>query len=111
MIDHGVIVAEGTADELKERAGGNHCVIVPRDPKDVPAAAVALGSLLPDENRATLTPDSDRIAVPAPNGATTLVDAVRRLDSANIELADVSLRRPSLDDVFFALTKEHQACS
>jgi ABC-2 type transport system ATP-binding protein len=106
VVDRGGVIAEGTADELKERAGGTFCEIVPQDPNDLPAVAEALGPLLPDENRAALTPDADRVALPAPDGANTLVEALRRLDSADIKLADVGLRRPSLDDVFFALTKE-----
>ena len=66
VIDHGAIIAEGTADELKERTGGSYCEIVPRDLKDLPAMAEALGALLPEQNRAALTPASDRIAIPAP---------------------------------------------
>ena len=53
-----------------------------------------------------LTPESDRIAMPAPHGTSTLIEAVRRLDEANIELADIALRRPSLDDVFLSLTAD-----
>jgi ABC-2 type transport system ATP-binding protein len=104
VIDHGVVVAEGTADELKERTGGSYCEVVPRDPKDLHAVAEALGPLLPDQNRAALTADSDRITVPAPGGANTLLEALSRLSATNIELADVALRRPSLDDVFLSLT-------
>jgi ABC-2 type transport system ATP-binding protein len=104
VIDHGVIVAEGTADELKERTGGSYCEIVPQDLNDLQAIAEALGSLLPEQNRAALTTASDRIAVPAPGGANTLVEALSRLSAANIELADIALRRPSLDDVFLSLT-------
>jgi ABC-2 type transport system ATP-binding protein len=106
LIDHGTIIAEGTADELKQRTGSGYCEIVPRDPQDLTAAATALGSLLPEEHRAALTATSDRIVMPASDGANTLVEALRRLDSAGIQLADVAMRRPSLDDVFFALTQE-----
>jgi ABC-2 type transport system ATP-binding protein len=104
VIDHGAIVAEGTADELKERTGGSYCEIIPRDLKDLPAMAEALGALLPEQNRAALTPASDRIAIPAPGGARTLMEAVWRLDAAKIEVLDVALRRPSLDEVFLSLT-------
>lgn len=107
VIDHGEIVAEGTADQLKERTGGSYCEIVPRDLNDLPAAVEALGSLLPEQNRAALTTNSDRIAMPAPNGPNTLVEALSRLNAANIELTDIALRRPSLDDVFLALTKDN----
>jgi ABC-2 type transport system ATP-binding protein len=107
VIDHGAIIAQGTADELKERTGATYCEIVPRHLKDLPAMAVALGSLLPEENRAALTPASDRIAMPAPDGPNTLVRALGQLGAANIELRDIALRRPSLDEVFFALTTEN----
>jgi ABC-2 type transport system ATP-binding protein len=104
VIDHGMIIAEGTADELKERTGRTYCEIVPRHSTDLPAAADALGSLLPRKNRAALTTSSDRIAMPAPDGPKTLAQALSRLEAANIELLDVALRRPSLDEVFLALT-------
>jgi ABC-2 type transport system ATP-binding protein len=107
VIDHGAIVAEGTADELKERTGGTYCEIVPRDLKDVPAVADALGSLLPEKNRAALTPASDRIAMPAPDGPNTLAQALYQLNGANIELRDIALRRPSLDEVFLTLTTDN----
>ncbi|OBG80041.1 IclR family transcriptional regulator [Mycobacterium sp. E3298] len=109
VIDHGRVIAEGTADELKERTGGSYCEIVPRRLADLRVIADVLGPLLPEKIRATLTPDSDRIAIPAPDGANTLVEAVGRLAAANIEVADVALRRPSLDDVFLALTDESPA--
>jgi ABC-2 type transport system ATP-binding protein len=106
VIDHGRVIAEGTADQLKERTGGSYCEIVPRDLKDLTAIADTLGSLVPEKIRAALTPESDRIAIPAPDGANTLIEAVGRLAAADIDVADVALRRPSLDDVFLALTDE-----
>jgi ABC-2 type transport system ATP-binding protein len=107
VIDHGAIIAEGTADELKERTGATYCEIVPRHLTDLPAITQALGSLLPSRNRAAQTIAADRIAIPAPNGSSTLLEAVYRLNQANIELLDIALRRPSLDEVFFALTTEN----
>ncbi|MEU2038179.1 daunorubicin/doxorubicin resistance ABC transporter ATP-binding protein DrrA [Nocardia niwae] len=104
VIDHGKVIAEGTADELKARTGGSYCEVVPLNLKDLPAIAAALGALLPQENRDALGPDSDRIAIPAPDGSKTLLEALRRLDSAGVDLVDVALRRPSLDDVFLQLT-------
>lgn len=104
LIDHGKIIAEGTANELKQRAGGTFCEIVPRDLKDLGAIVAALDSMLPEQHRPMLTPESDRITIPAPHGTSTLIDAVRRLDEANIELADIALHRPSLDDVFLSMT-------
>ncbi|RDI54607.1 daunorubicin/doxorubicin resistance ABC transporter ATP-binding protein DrrA [Nocardia mexicana] len=104
VIDHGVVIADGTADELKAGTGGSYCEVVPLNPKELPAIAAALGSLLPDANLSVLTGDSDRLAVPAPDGTQTLTEALRRIDSAGIELVDIALRRPSLDDVFLKLT-------
>lgn len=109
VIDHGGIVAEGTADQLKERTGGSYCEIVPRDLNDLPAVVDALGSLLPEQNRAALSATADRIAMPAPDGPATLVEALERLNVAKIPLTDIALRRPSLDDVFLALTADHAA--
>jgi ABC-2 type transport system ATP-binding protein len=106
VINHGRIIAEGTANELKERTGASFCEIVPRAIQDLPAIVDALGSLLPEKHRAALTPESDRIAMPAPHGTRTLVEAVSRLAAADIEVADLALRRPSLDDVFLALTED-----
>jgi ABC-2 type transport system ATP-binding protein len=106
VIDHGVIIAEGTNDELKERTGGGLCEIIPREPADLTAIAAALGSLLLQRDGAALTATSDRIVFPAPDGVATVVEAMRRLEAADLKFADVALRRPSLDDVFFALTND-----
>jgi ABC-2 type transport system ATP-binding protein len=106
VINHGTIIAEGTADELKQRIGGSYCEIVPRDVRDLPAMVEALGSLLPENAKAALTAQSDRIALPAPDGANTLIEVMGRLSAAKIDLADIALRRPSLDDVFLSLTSE-----
>ncbi len=109
VIDHGTIVAHGSADELKKHTGGTWCEIVPRHLADVPAMVEALGSLLPETSWAAMTLDSDRITMPAPDGPSTLAAALWRLSEANIELADIMLRRPSLDDVFLALTGDSTA--
>ncbi|ABL04453.1 ATP-binding cassette domain-containing protein [Mycobacterium ulcerans] len=106
LIDHGKIIADGTANELKHRAGDTFCEIVPRHLKDLDATVAALGSLLPEHNRAMVTSESDRITMPAPDGTRTLIEAARKIDEANIELADIALRRPSLDDVFLSMTTD-----
>lgn len=106
LIDRGTIIAEGTANELKHRAGGTFCEIVPRDVTELPAMIEALGSLLPEQQRDMLTPDSDRITMPAPDGTATLIEAVRLLNAAHLEPADIALRRPSLDDVFLSMTAD-----
>ncbi|MFI5715550.1 ATP-binding cassette domain-containing protein [Nocardia sp. NPDC051750] len=103
VIDKGTVIAEGTADELKERTGGSYCEVVPLDPTQVPRAAAALGDLVPPGLVADLN-GSERLSIPAPEGAVTLAEALRRLDAAEITLADIGLRRPSLDDVFLSIT-------
>lgn len=103
VIDKGTVIAEGTADELKEKTGGSYCEVVPLDPAEVRRAAAALGDLVPAAVTADLD-GSERLSIPAPDGAATLSEALRRLDAAGITLADIGLRRPSLDDVFLSLT-------
>jgi ABC-2 type transport system ATP-binding protein len=106
VIDHGTVVAQGTADELKARTGGTYCEMVPRKLADLHAMMNALGPLLPAASRAAIPPDADRITIPAPDGPNTLSAALWRLNEARIELADIVLRKPSLDDVFLALTAD-----
>ncbi len=102
VIDKGTVIAEGTADELKEKTGGSYCEVVPLDPTQLRKAVSALGELVPEALRREFA--GDRISIPAPDGASTLAEAVRRLDAAGLELADIALRRPSLDDVFLSIT-------
>ena len=98
VIDRGQVIAEGTADELKDQVGGTYCELRLLDPYDEPKAKQALGDLLHECVGGTT------LALPAPNGVATLTEVIRRMDALGIPLADVSLRRPSLDDVFFKLT-------
>ncbi|MEU1206880.1 ATP-binding cassette domain-containing protein [Nocardia sp. NPDC005825] len=102
VIDKGTVIAEGTADALKEKTGGSYCEVVPLDPTQLTKVADALGDLVPAAVRAELS--GDRLSIPAPEGAATLSEALRRLDAAAVQLADIGLRRPSLDDVFLTLT-------
>jgi ABC-2 type transport system ATP-binding protein len=101
VIDKGTVIASGTAAQLKERTGESFCEIVLLRPQDRDATIAALGDLLP---AAVAAESSDRFSIPAPDGPGTLTEAVRRLDSAKIRLADIALRRPSLDDVFLSIT-------
>ncbi|MBB5912961.1 ABC-2 type transport system ATP-binding protein [Nocardia transvalensis] len=104
VIDKGAVIAEGTADELKQKTGGSYCEVVPLDPKLLLRAADVLGDLVSGAILEDLPAGADRLSIPAPDGATTLTEALRRLDAAGIELADIALRRPSLDDVFLSIT-------
>ncbi|HLR99173.1 MAG TPA: ATP-binding cassette domain-containing protein [Mycolicibacillus parakoreensis] len=106
VVDHGAVIAVGTADELKHRIGATYCDIVPRHHDDLPAIVEALGALAGEQHHGGPGADADRIVIPAPDGPDTLLEVVRRLAAAEIDLVDIGLRRPSLDEVFFALTGE-----
>jgi ABC-2 type transport system ATP-binding protein len=100
VIDHGRVIAEGTADELKARVGGERVEVTLADPAAADAVAAALAGL------GTEPPQVDagvvRITVGARNGA--IMEAARRLDRAGVDVGDLAVRRPTLDDVFLALT-------
>ncbi|WAC56501.1 ATP-binding cassette domain-containing protein [Gordonia sp. SL306] len=119
VIDHGRVIARGTADELKSQIGTSVYQVTPTDPEQVPAVREALAELLVESpSPGTSSPtssspdakgrDGDQpisVSVPAPDGADTLVQIVQRTSAAGIRLSDVALRRPSLDEVFLALTE------
>ncbi|WP_433599759.1 ATP-binding cassette domain-containing protein [Nocardia sp. CA-135953] len=102
VIDKGRVIAEGTADELKARSGSSYCEVVPVDAGDVPAVITALDGL----GTVTVAESKDRVSLPAPDGAATLAEALRRITEAGIELIDIALRRPSLDEAFIKLTTD-----
>lgn len=105
VIDKGKVIAQGTAAELKEQVAGTFCEIVPNLPGDIPRVRELLvGLVAEDAIRAEAAGTS--LIVPAPDGAATLVEIVRRTGEAGITLADIGLRRPSLDDVFLTLTEQ-----
>ncbi|WP_062983186.1 daunorubicin/doxorubicin resistance ABC transporter ATP-binding protein DrrA [Nocardia anaemiae] len=102
VIDKGRVIAEGTADELKARSGSSYCEVVPVDAAELPAVVTALDGL----GTVTVAESKDRVSLPAPDGAATLAEALRRITDADIELIDIALRRPSLDEVFIKLTTD-----
>ncbi|MFV2127867.1 ATP-binding cassette domain-containing protein [Micromonospora sp. LOL_013] len=105
VIDHGQVIATGTPDELKATIGDRLDVTV-EDPAALPAAATVLTVLTGAE---TTTAGVDRLSVALPAAGTRLADIVRELDHAGVAAADVSLRRPTLDEVFLRLTGHRQA--
>jgi ABC-2 type transport system ATP-binding protein len=100
VVDHGRIIARGTADELKAQVGGERIEVVVRDRDDL---AKAVATLAPDGG-GSFDQHTRRVTVAARGGAQELVDVVRRLGDARIQVDDVGLRRPTLDDVFLELT-------
>ena len=102
-IAHGRVIAEGTSDELKSRVGGDVLEFRIPDLQRVGAAAGGVVGL--GRGGAQVDNQTGQVVVPVGgDGSNVLVDVVRRLDAADVPIADLSLRRPTLDDVFLALT-------
>jgi ABC-2 type transport system ATP-binding protein len=99
VVDQGIIIAEGTATELKAKVGGDIVEVVLSDTARLATAANALRDMGAQADAIKF-----KLSLPAPDGARTLSEVIRRLDAVAVEVADVGLRRPSLDDVFLALT-------
>jgi len=103
VIDVGRVIAEGTSDELKARVGGEVLALrVAERDRAAEAAGTVLG-LGPGGGNVDNNTGEINVPVGA-DGTAILTEAVRRLDAEGIKLADVALRRPTLDDVFLALT-------
>ncbi len=102
VVDHGKIIARGTADELKSQVGGERIEVVVHDRSEIERARDVLSRDL--EADAVLDEHTRKLTVPATGGAQTLIQVVRDLDEAGIRIDDVALRRPTLDDVFLSLT-------
>ena len=103
VIDGGRVIARGTADELKARVGGEVLALRVSDRSRVPAAAGAVLGLGPGGGK--VDNNTGELTIPVgTDGPRVLTEAIRRLDAEGIELADISLRRPTLDDVFLSLT-------
>jgi ABC-2 type transport system ATP-binding protein len=102
VIDRGEVIAEGTARELKARIGGEQLEVTLTAPDAAGAAVAALGPLA--AGPVNVSDDGRRLTAPieARGGIATAV--IRALDAAGVSVDDVEVHRPSLDDVFFALT-------
>ncbi|MGW0593840.1 ATP-binding cassette domain-containing protein [Streptosporangium sp. NPDC002607] len=100
VIDHGQVIATGTPDELKATIGDRLDVTL-EDPAALPAAMTVLNTLTGNDPTTT---GADQLSVALPGGRLRLADIVRELDHAGVAAADVSLRRPTLDEVFLRLT-------
>jgi ABC-2 type transport system ATP-binding protein len=100
VVDHGRIIARGTADELKAQVGGERIevVVAARDDLDRTVA------LLAADGSGTIDEHTRKITIAADRGADQLVEVVGLLGAAGVGVADVALRRPTLDDVFLAIT-------
>ncbi|MGF7239213.1 MAG: ATP-binding cassette domain-containing protein [Frankia sp.] len=102
VVDLGKVIAEGTADQLKERVGGARLEVIIARGGDLTATQRVLERFANGD----VTTDRDRrsISVPVAAGAGVLPELVRALDEVSVALDDVAVHRPTLDDVFLALT-------
>jgi ABC-2 type transport system ATP-binding protein len=100
VINEGRVIASGTADELKNRVRFTYCTVSPANPSD-------LGRILEvvaDLEDVQADREANTVSVLAPDGVATLGEVFRRVDQLGIELLDISLRKPSLDEAFLHLT-------
>jgi oleandomycin transport system ATP-binding protein len=101
VLDHGRIIARGTSDELKAQTGGQVLEVRPHDPAHLDKVAATLAALAGGE---PIIDRDARLVGVAVDDTSLVAAAVRHLDDAMIPVADLALRRPSLDDVFLQLT-------
>ena len=100
IIDHGKVVAQGTAKELKATIGGG--VLKIHTPKqNVPALVQALSEFNPHADTAL-----GIVTIPVKEGIKILPEAIRKIDAANITISDIELSKPTLDEVFTSLTNK-----
>jgi ABC-2 type transport system ATP-binding protein len=102
VIDHGRVIATGTSDDLKDQVGGERLELTVEDAARLEDAQRLVEPL--GQAAASLDKERKSLMVAVSGGASVLAEALRRLDSERIALADVGLHRPTLDDVFLTLT-------
>jgi ABC-2 type transport system ATP-binding protein len=100
VIDHGLVIASGTSDELKDRVGGERVEVVLEDDAEAERAVAALAVM---SEEAPVAQDG-LVSVPVRTRRGVIAEAVRLLSGQGIGVDDINLRRPTLDDVFLALT-------
>ncbi len=101
VIDHGDVIAEGTSDELKDRVGGEKLEVTLENSDQ---RRLAIETLTPISGDERPTCDGPIVRMPMRRERGGIAEAVRRLDSAGVGIADIAVRRPTLDDVFMVLT-------
>ncbi len=104
VIDHGRVIARGTADELKRQSGGERLEVVVSENADLERAAAVLHTLAGEP--AIVDAEVRHVSVPVRSHGGLLTRAVRELDAAGVSVDDIGFRRPTLDQVFLGLTGE-----
>ncbi|MFJ9023989.1 ATP-binding cassette domain-containing protein [Streptomyces sp. NPDC102259] len=102
VVDHGRVIARGTSDQLKARTGGERVEVVVHDREHIATAAEVLAGF--GKGETTVEQHTRKLTVPVTGGAKLLAEVIRELDTRGIEIDDIGLRRPTLDDVFLSLT-------
>ncbi|MGW2211170.1 ATP-binding cassette domain-containing protein [Streptomyces sp. NPDC001781] len=102
VVDHGRVIAQGTSDQLKARTGGERVEVVVHERDRIAGAAEVLRAL--GRGETTIEQHTRKLTVPVTGGAKLLAEVIRELDGRGIEIDDIALRRPTLDDVFLSLT-------
>ncbi|MTE20763.1 ATP-binding cassette domain-containing protein [Streptomyces sp. TRM43335] len=102
VVDHGRVIARGTSDDLKARIGGERIEVVVHERDRIAEAEEVLRAL--GRGAVAVEGHTRKLTVPVVGGARLLAETIRELDSRGVELDDVGLRRPTLDDVFISLT-------
>ncbi|MGW4819504.1 ATP-binding cassette domain-containing protein [Streptomyces sp. NPDC004227] len=102
VVDHGRVIARGTSDQLKARTGGERVEVVVHQREHIPTAAEVLRGF--GKGDTTVEDHTRKITTPVTGGAKLLAEIIRELDTRGIEIDDIGLRRPTLDDVFLSLT-------
>ncbi|GHJ19358.1 MULTISPECIES: daunorubicin resistance protein DrrA family ABC transporter ATP-binding protein [Streptomyces] len=107
VVDHGTVIARGTSDQLKAQTGGERIEVVVHERADLPTAREILenhGLRGTAHEGCTVEEHTRKLTVPVTGGAKLLAEVIRELDTRGIEIDDIGLRRPTLDDVFISLT-------
>jgi ABC-2 type transport system ATP-binding protein len=102
VIDHGKRIAQGTSDALKAQVGGERIEVVVGSVDDLAPAQGVLDRVAVSD--VDVDRHTRRLIAPVRGGAGVLTEALRELDAAHVTILDIGLRRPTLDDVFLALT-------
>ncbi|MFD9320529.1 ATP-binding cassette domain-containing protein [Streptomyces sp. NPDC060053] len=102
VVDHGRVIARGTSDQLKARTGGERVEVVVHDREHIATAAEVLAGF--GKGETAVEQHTRKLTVPVTGGAKLLAEVIRELDTRGIEIDDIGLRRPTLDDVFLSLT-------
>ncbi|WP_326688313.1 MULTISPECIES: ATP-binding cassette domain-containing protein [unclassified Streptomyces] len=107
VVDHGKVIARGTSDQLKAQTGGERIEVVVHEREHIGAAREILdrhGLHGTAQGGCTVEEHTRKLTVPVAGGAKLLAEVIRELDTRGIEIDDIGLRRPTLDDVFISLT-------